>query len=110
MGVERVIEAVDVDSNRPDSGAAALQAQQFQQELQQITPETHLQGSNWYPSNAPSQAVTWAVQALAKAGTLSIIGVYPPKHHFFPLGMAMNKNLTVNMGNCNYRKYTFSCW
>jgi len=23
----------------------------------------------------------------------------------FPIGAAMNKNLTVNMGNCNHRKY-----
>ncbi|MBW4640030.1 MAG: hypothetical protein KME05_17730 [Gloeocapsa sp. UFS-A4-WI-NPMV-4B04] len=109
MSVERVIEAVGVDSNRPDSGAAASQAQQFQQALQQITPETNPQGSNWHLGNAPSQVVTWAVQALAKAGTLSIISVYPPKHQFFPLGMAMNKNLTVNMGNCKNRKY-IPCW
>jgi threonine dehydrogenase-like Zn-dependent dehydrogenase len=47
----------------------------------------------------------WAVQALAKAGTLSIIGVYPLTHKFFPIGMAMNKNLTLKMGNCNHRKY-----
>ena len=46
MSVERVIEAVDVDSNRPDSGPAASQAQQFQQALQQIAPETNSQGSN----------------------------------------------------------------
>lgn len=67
MGVGRVIEAISVDSNRPDSGAAALQAQQFQQELQQIAPETSLQGGNWHPGNAPSQAVTSAVPAFAKA-------------------------------------------
>lgn len=109
IGVDRVIEAVGVDSNRTDSGPAAAQAQQqaqqFEQELQQIAPETNPQGGNWHPGNAPSQALMWAVQALAKAGTLSIIGVYPPKHQFFPLGMAMNKNLTINMGNCNHRKY-----
>jgi threonine dehydrogenase-like Zn-dependent dehydrogenase len=23
----------------------------------------------------------------------------------FPIGKAMNKNLTMNMGNCNHRKY-----
>ena len=45
------------------------------------------------------------MQSLAKAGTLSIIGVYPPKHQFFPIGMAMNKNLSINMGNCNHRAY-----
>jgi threonine dehydrogenase-like Zn-dependent dehydrogenase len=43
--------------------------------------------------------------SLAKAGTLSIIGVYPQAAKVFPIGMAMNRNLTVNMGNCNHRKY-----
>ena len=42
---------------------------------------------------------------LAKAGTLSIIGVYPPTARRFPLGMAMNKNLSLRMGNCPHRKY-----
>ena len=109
IGVDRAIDAVGVDATRPHSGPAAQQAEQkaqdFQQELQQIAPQTHPQGSNWHPGDAPSQVLTWAVQGLAKAGTLSIIGVYPPTHHFFPIGMAMNKNLTINMGNCNHRKY-----
>jgi threonine dehydrogenase-like Zn-dependent dehydrogenase len=42
---------------------------------------------------------------LAKAGTLGVIGVYPPTDRFFPLGAAMNKNLTINLGNCNHRTY-----
>jgi threonine dehydrogenase-like Zn-dependent dehydrogenase len=109
IGVDRVIDAVGVDAVRPQSGPAAQkaqqQAEQFQQELQKIAPETNPQNGNWHPGNAPSQALEWAVQALAKAGTLSIIGVYPPSHQFFPIGMAMNKNLTINMGNCNHRKY-----
>lgn len=109
IGVDRAIDAVGVDATRPHSGPAAQQAeqqaQQFQQELQQIAPQTNPQGDNWHPGDAPSQALSWAVQGLAKAGTLSIIGVYPPTHRFFPIGMAMNKNLTINMGNCNHRKY-----
>jgi threonine dehydrogenase-like Zn-dependent dehydrogenase len=109
IGVDRVIDAVGVDAVRPQNGPAAQkaqqQAEQFQQELQKIAPETNPQNGNWHPGNAPSQALEWAVQALAKAGTLSIIGVYPPSHQFFPIGMAMNKNLTINMGNCNHRKY-----
>ncbi len=24
---------------------------------------------------------------------------------WFPIGMAMNKNLTIRMGNCNHRRY-----
>jgi threonine dehydrogenase-like Zn-dependent dehydrogenase len=50
-------------------------------------------------------ASAWAVKSLAKAGTLGIIGVYPPSDMFFPIGAAMNKNLTINMGNCNHRTY-----
>lgn len=109
IGVDRAIDAVGVDANAPDRGPAAekakQEAQQFQQQLQQIAPQTNPQNGNWHPGNAPSQALEWGVQALAKAGTLSIIGVYPPTHKFFPIGMAMNKNLTINMGNCNHRKY-----
>lgn len=45
------------------------------------------------------------MQALAKAGSLGVIGVYPPAMTSFPLGLAMNKNLTVKMGNCNHRRY-----
>lgn len=89
IGVDRAVDAVGVDATRPHSGPAAeqaeQQAQQFQQELQQIAPETNPQGSNWHPGDAPSQALTWSVQALAKAGTLSIIGVYPLTHRFFRL-------------------------
>jgi threonine dehydrogenase-like Zn-dependent dehydrogenase len=47
--------------------------------------------------------LSWAVQSLAKAGTLAIIGVYPQTAKTFPIGEA--KNLTVKMGNCNHRRY-----
>jgi threonine dehydrogenase-like Zn-dependent dehydrogenase len=108
-GVDRAIDAVGVDAVAPSAGAAAekaqVQMQQFQQQLHEIAPQINPQNGNWHPGNAPSQALEWAVQALAKAGTLSIIGVYPLTHKFFPIGMAMNKNLTLKMGNCNHRKY-----
>jgi threonine dehydrogenase-like Zn-dependent dehydrogenase len=78
---------------------------QFEQQLHQIAPQINPQNGNWHPGNAPSQSLEWAVQALAKAGTLSIIGVFPLTHKFFPIGMAMNKNLTIKMGNCNHRRY-----
>jgi len=109
IGVDRAIDAVGVDANRPHHGPAAQQAKQqkaqFQQELKEVAPETNPQGDSWHPGDAPSQALIWAVQALAKAGTLSIIGVYPLTARSFPIGMAMNKNLTIQMGNCPHRKY-----
>ena len=45
------------------------------------------------------------MEVVAKAGTISLIGVYPPTMTTFPIGEAFMKNLTVTMGNCNHRKY-----
>ena len=70
-----------------------------------VAPKTNAKGDNWHPGDAPSQALFWAVEAVAKAGTLSIIGVYPETAQSFPIGQAMEKNLTLTMGNCNHRKY-----
>jgi threonine dehydrogenase-like Zn-dependent dehydrogenase len=109
IGIDRAIDAVGIDAVHPHQGPAAQKAkqqeQEFKEELQKIAPETHPQGDNWHPGDAPSQALMWAVEAVAKAGTLSIIGVYPPTMQVFPIGKAMNKNLTIKMGNCNHRKY-----
>jgi threonine dehydrogenase-like Zn-dependent dehydrogenase len=109
IGADCAIDAVGVDAQCPHHGPAAKEAaekkEQFQQEVEKIAPEQHPDGENWVPGDAPSQVSQWAVQALAKAGTLSIIGVYPPADDSFPIGAAMNKNLTIRMGNCNHRKY-----
>jgi threonine dehydrogenase-like Zn-dependent dehydrogenase len=109
IGVDCVIDAVGVDAERPQHGPAAAQAEQqqpqFEEEVEEIAPEADPEQDHWRPGDAPSLVLSWAVEASAKAGTLSIIGVYPPAVRFFPIGMAMNKNLTVKMGNCNHRKY-----
>ena len=57
----------------------------------------------WVPGDAPSQASEWAVEMTKKAGQIGIIGVYSPQMTTYPIGKAMNKNLTVRMGNCNHR-------
>lgn len=109
IGADCAIDAVGVDAECPHHGPAAKQAaeqaEEFKRELEAVAPVQHPDGPNWHPGQAPSQAQQWAVQALAKAGTLSIIGVYPPADTSFPIGSAMNKNLTIRMGNCNHRKY-----
>jgi len=109
IGCDRAIDAVGVDAMAPHSGPGQQMAEQhkeqFQQELCTVAPKTNVKGENWQPGDAPSLTLIWAVQALAKAGTLSIIGVYPETVSIFPIGAAMNKNLTVKMGNCNHRKY-----
>lgn len=108
IGPDRVIDAVGVDAEAPARGPAAEgeeEEEQHAREVEEAVPEKNPQGELWQPGSAPSQAATWAVESLAKAGTLSIIGVYPETMQRFPLGQAMNKNLTVRMGNCNHRRY-----
>ena len=105
IGVDRLIDAVGVDANRPHSGPAAKGAKQEAKEVQKVAPKTNPRNGNWEPGDAPSQVLTWSVEAVAKAGTLSIIGVYSEMMKSFPIGKAMEKNLTIKMGNCNHRRY-----
>jgi threonine dehydrogenase-like Zn-dependent dehydrogenase len=109
IGPDRAIDAVGVDAVAPSQGPArrktASESTQFEAERREITPRRNPQHDNWHSGDAPSLALSWAVQALAKAGTLAIIGVYPQTARVFPIGAAMNKNLTINMGNCNHRRY-----
>jgi threonine dehydrogenase-like Zn-dependent dehydrogenase len=110
VGVDRVIDAVGVDAQHAHHGPAAQEAQQheaeFAAEQKQVSPEQHPNKSgNWVPGDAPSQVLRWATKAVAKAGTIGIIGVYPMEAQSFPLGVAMNRNLSINLGNCNHRSY-----
>lgn len=109
IGVDRAIDAVGIDAHPAHSGPAAEesreQADRFHAERASIGDPQRAGERLFQPGEAPSQALDWAVDALCKAGTLAIIGVYPQTAHSFPIGTAMNKNLTINMGNCNHRKY-----
>jgi threonine dehydrogenase-like Zn-dependent dehydrogenase len=82
-GVDCVIDAVGIDaqSKRPAEGDAMK------------------------PGKTPGQALEWAIQIVAKAGHVSIIGVYPPSFMEFPIGRAMSRNLTLRMGDCPHRRY-----
>jgi threonine dehydrogenase-like Zn-dependent dehydrogenase len=109
VGVDRAIDAVGVDAQRPTRGPAAetgdTQAEEFDAEREAAAPDAAPDGDQWVPGDAPSQVSRWAVDAVAKAGTIGIIGVYPPGFSSYPIGAAMNKNLTVKLGNCNHRRY-----
>ena len=107
IGVDRAIDAVGVDAVHAKRGPALKKSEvkQFKEEVQEVAPKTNPDGDNWEPGNAPSQVLDWAIESLAKAGTLSIVGVYPASMRTFRIGDAMEKNLTIRMGNCNHRKY-----
>jgi threonine dehydrogenase-like Zn-dependent dehydrogenase len=77
IGVDRVIDAVGVDAAAPGEK----------------------------PGETATRVLDQAIPAMAKAGTLAVIGVYPPDVHSFPIGQAMMRNVTINMGNCNHRRY-----
>jgi threonine dehydrogenase-like Zn-dependent dehydrogenase len=81
IGVDRAIDAVGVDADHAETGPAAKAAKvsmkEYKHQRQEIAPKTNPKNGNWQPGRAPSQVLEWAVEALAKAGTLSIIGVYP---------------------------------
>ncbi len=104
-GLDGAIDAVGGDAYQAEHGPAQADRagrKQLEQELAQneAKPDKH-----WSPGNAPSQVLQWAVKGLAKAGTLSIVGEYPPAMMGFPIGQVLGKNLTVRAGNCHHRKY-----
>jgi threonine dehydrogenase-like Zn-dependent dehydrogenase len=110
IGVDRAIDAVGVDAEASGSGPAKPTKQQAERDRADLDAMRAMAGKladrgDWLTGDAPSQALQWAVQGLAKAGTLAIIGVYPQTMLTFPIGLAMFRNLTVNMGNCPHRKY-----
>jgi threonine dehydrogenase-like Zn-dependent dehydrogenase len=107
VGADRAIDAVGVDAVHAKHGPALKKSEvkHFKEEVEQVAPKTNPEGENWQPGNAPSQVLDWAIEAIAKAGTLSIVGVYPASMKSFRIGDAMEKNLTIRMGNCNHRKY-----
>jgi threonine dehydrogenase-like Zn-dependent dehydrogenase len=91
-GADRVIDAVGIDAQRPSSvpaaGQLADQAGQFDAEQRQVAPDAAPRGDQWVPGDAPSLAARWAVESVAKAGSIGIIGVYSPEFDAYPIGPA----------------------
>lgn len=106
-GPDRVIDAVGIDAATATRGPAGDKKAQkkFKQELKKIAEEGTPKGKDFQPGGAPSQALKWAIEAVAKAGTVSVIGVYPAPLQDFPIEQIMEKNLTLKAGNCNHRRY-----
>lgn len=106
-GPDRTIDAVGVDAATATKGPAASREAQkeFKTELKEIAEEGLPSDAAFQPGGAPSQALKWAVESVAKAGTVSIIGVYSAPLQNFPIDKIMEKNLTFKAGNCNHRRY-----
>jgi threonine dehydrogenase-like Zn-dependent dehydrogenase len=50
-------------------------------------------------------ALEWAIHTVRKGGRVSVVGVYGPPFNMVPLGTALNKNLTIRLGQCNTKRY-----
>ena len=74
IGPDRVIDAVGIDANRPPEG----DDEEFEAAIDELVPERAPAGPRWQPGSGPPQVLEWAVEVVAKAGTISLIGVYPP--------------------------------
>jgi threonine dehydrogenase-like Zn-dependent dehydrogenase len=111
IGPDRVIDAVGVDARAPTPNAegelllADDELARLERQRSQVSPLPWQEESASRGSHVPSQALDWATELVSKAGTLAIVGVYPPRFETFPLGKAFQKNLTVKMGICPHRRY-----
>jgi threonine dehydrogenase-like Zn-dependent dehydrogenase len=106
-GPDRTIDAVGVDAAPPArrAGTDSETASQFKKELKEIQTEGASKNKVFQPGGAPSQALKWAIESAAKAGTVSVIGVYSAAVQNFPIEQVLEKNLTLKAGNCNHRRY-----
>jgi len=107
-GVDCVIDAVGVDAQHAHGGPAKPDADELKEDrelVQQVAPDAHPDHGHWVPGDAPGQVLEWSVEVVKKGGQIGIIGVYSPDMTTYPIGKAMNKNLTLRMGNCNHRNY-----
>lgn len=61
-------------------------------------------GATMMQSGAPT-VIEWCIDTVRKGGRVSLIGVYGPPFNLVPIGTAMNKGLTLRMGQCSVRRY-----
>jgi threonine dehydrogenase-like Zn-dependent dehydrogenase len=106
-GPDRTIDAVGVDAATARKGPAQKDesaGKEFQREMKKVAPEGTPSGKPFQPGGAPSQSLQWAIESVAKAGTVSVIGVYSAPLTL-PIDQILEKNLTLKAGNCNHRRY-----
>lgn len=113
FGPDSVIDAVGVDAQGAHKGPAAKRSVMgvvenlIDQKL--VAPQSVLLGEQYRQGDAPGQVLMWAVEGVRKSGVVSIIGVYPQTAKFFPIGLAMQKALTIRAANCSHAKYIPLC-
>jgi threonine dehydrogenase-like Zn-dependent dehydrogenase len=59
----------------------------------------------WAKGDAPQMPLEGALEMVAKAGHISVVGLYPDGFKDFDFGKAFGKNVTIRMGDCPHRRY-----
>jgi threonine dehydrogenase-like Zn-dependent dehydrogenase len=112
---ERWAGAETIDLRRVDDPVAALKGETGGRGPDVCVDAVGLEasGSAWQTllgrklKLAPGSAVAfhWAIHAVRRGGTISIVGVYGPPANLVPIGVAMNKGLTLRMAQANVKRY-----
>jgi hypothetical protein len=108
IGVDRVVGSVGVDAQRPKSGPAVEAAEQmgtFGQKSSQVAPEQGSHSETWSRRMHPASQCSGPPRGWRKRARSASSACTPPQMISFPIGAAMNENLTVKMGNCSHRRY-----
>ncbi len=108
IGPDRVIDAVGVGARAPrlneEDTLPGDKVARIERQRSQVYDDS-MSDQESGRSDEPTQSLRWAVESIAKSGTLAVIGVYPPRFESFPLGRAFDRNLTLKMGTCHHRRY-----
>lgn len=69
------------------------------------SPVHHIMGVKLKLQAGAPTVIHWCINAVRRGGNISIVGVYGPPFNTLPIGTAMNKGITMRMGQCNTRRY-----
>ena len=58
------------------------------------------------PQAGSPVALNWAIDSVRKGGTVSVMGAYGPLFSAVKFGDAMNKGLTIKLGQTHVQRYT----
>ena len=109
---DRAIDAVGVDAEHAAprarrEGAAKTRGASSSAEVEGgRARSTNPDGDNWRPGDAPVAGAALGGAGAGQGGHARRSSASTRRRRArFPIGEAMNKNLTLKMGNCNHRKY-----
>ncbi|HZV00779.1 MAG TPA: alcohol dehydrogenase catalytic domain-containing protein [Planctomycetota bacterium] len=57
----------------------------------------------------PGRAIQWASEIVRPEGRFGIIGIYPEVLDSVPLGVFLEKNISITGGNCNHKAFIDDC-